>query len=133
MNSPSGWKPIPISLKIIFVLISLWVVGSIFAIPMRAESGLPFFGLYLYGVPAILILALLDIVAPIIFLVGLYKRKSWAPCVAYIYMSVFVLNSLVALFTVREELGTMPIVMPALFTLIFMGVIYRRRDYFEQK
>ena len=130
MNKTKGWKPLPLSLKILFVILTLWVIGSIFAIPMRAESGLPFFGLYFYGITAIIVLTLLDIVAPIIFLVGAWKRKHWAPKVAFTYMGIFVANSFVAFFTVREELGALPIIMPALFTIVFMIIVHKNKNYF---
>jgi len=131
MEKQTGWKPIPLSLKVLFVFLVLWAIGTVFALPMRFESGIPFFGLWLSGIIAGIIVLLLDIVGPITFLFGLWKRKSWAPKVAIIYMSIFILNSVVALFTVREQLGLMPILMPAFITLIFLIVIYQSRSYFK--
>ena len=127
----TGWKQIPLTLKVLFVLLGLWALGSIMAIPMRFEQGLPFFGLWLSGVTAVLILLILDLIAPLAFLFAVWTKKSWGPNLAYAYMSIFILNSIVAIFTVREQLGLMPILIPALVTGIFLAAIYNSRNYFE--
>jgi hypothetical protein len=131
MPKETGWKPIPLSLKVLFVLFVLWIVGSVMAISSRYELGLPFFGMFVYGVIACFIVLLLDIVGPLAFLFALWKRESWGPKVAYIYMGIFIINSIVAIFTVRNQLGFMPIFMPLLFNVAFVAVIYKERNYFE--
>ncbi|MBT3407559.1 hypothetical protein HOK68_01225 [Candidatus Woesearchaeota archaeon] len=131
MDKIKGWKPIPISLKIIFVLFILWIFGSIMSISMRYELGLPFFGNYISGFIAALIVFLLDILGPILFLYGLWNRKSWTNMIAYIFISIFVLNSVFALIYFRELLGIMPIVIPALVYLVFMIIINLNKNYFE--
>ena len=131
MDKIKGWKPIPISLKIIFVLFILWIFGSIMSISMRYELGLPFFGNYISGFIAALIVFLLDILGPILFLYGLWNRKSWTNMIAYIFISIFVLNSVFALIYFRELLGIMPIVIPALVYSVFMIIINLNKNYFE--
>lgn len=131
MAKEMGWKPIPLSLKILFVVFILWSIGSVFAIPMRYESGLPFLGVFVYGIVASLIVLLLDVVAPITFLFALWNRKLWAASFAFSYIAVFILNSTVAIFTVREQLGLMPILIPLLVNIIFLTVIYKKRNYFK--
>jgi hypothetical protein len=131
MKAEKGWRSIPLSLKILFAVLVLWVMGSVFAIPMRSELGLPFFGLYFYGIVAGLIVFLLDIVAPITFLFALLNRKTWSVPFAFSYMGIFILNSVVAFFTIKEQLGAIPIIMPALFNIIFLIVIYTNRNYFK--
>ena len=126
------WKAIPLSLKILFVVLVLWIIGSFFAISARSVSGLPFFWWYVYGDIAAIIVILLDIVAPAAFLYALWNRKSRGVPLASFYMTVFILNSVVALFTVREELWLMPILMPAIVNIIFLIVIYRNKSYFDR-
>lgn len=125
-----GWKPIPLSLKVLFVVFVLWAVGSIFAIPARYELGLPFFGVFVKGIIASFIVLLLDVVAPFAFLFALWNRKAWGPSFAFIYIMIFILNSIIALLTVREVLGFMPIFIPLLFNIAFVAVIYRSKNYF---
>lgn len=131
MQKEKGWKPIPLSLKILFVLFVLWATGSVFAISGRYEQGLPFFGVFVYGIVAALIVFLLDILGPLTFLFALWNRKSWAVPLAFSYISIFILNSVVALFTVRETLGIMPILIPSTVNFIFLLVIFRKRNYFK--
>jgi len=132
MKEQTGWKPIPLSLKILFVVFVLWSIGSLFAIPTRYELGLPFFGVFVYGIVASLIVLLLDVVAPITFLFALWNRKSWATSFALSYIGFFILNSGIAFFTVREQLGLMPILIPLLVNVVFFIIIYRSRSYFIQ-
>ena len=131
MGIEKGWKPIPLSLKILFVLFVLWSIGSVLNISTRYELGLPFLGVFVYGIVASLIVLLLDVVAPITFLFALWNRKSWAASFALSYIAVFILNSAVAFFTVREQLGLMQILIPTIANIIFFIVIYRTRSYFK--
>ena len=131
LKRKTGWKPIPLSLKILFVVLILWVIGSLFAIQQRYELGLPLFGLYVYGISASLTVIILDVLAPIIFLFGLWTRKSWAALVAYAYMTIFLINGIIALFTFTEQLGLIQILIPNLAELIFLIVVYSKRKYFR--
>ena len=127
-----GWKPIPLPLKILFVVFILWLVGSVMNLPNLSEKGLPLFGNFVYGMTAALVVLILDIIGPVTFLFALWSRKSWAAKWAFAYIGIFILNSTVALFTVKEELGLPQILVPTLASLIFLSVIIWKRDYFEQ-
>ena len=131
MRKEKGWKTIPLSLKILFVLLVLWTLGSVLNISNRYESGLPFLGVFVYGIAAILIVLLLDIAAPITFLFALWNRKSWAASFALSYIAFFILNSVIAFFTFREQLGLMQILIPTIANVIFFIVIYKTRSYFK--
>ena len=127
-----GWKPIPLPLKILFVVFILWLVGSVMNLPNLFENGLPLFGKFVYGMTAALIVLLLDIIGPVTFLFALWNRKSWAPIWAFAYIGIFILNSMVALFTVREELGLPQLLVPTIASFIFLAVIFWKRNYFKQ-
>ena len=127
-----GWKPIPLPLKILFVVFILWLVGSVMNLPNLFENGLPLFGKFVYGMTAALIVLLLDIIGPATFLFALWNRKSWAAKWAFAYIGIFILNNTVALFTVREELGLPQILVPTIASLIFLAVIFWKRNYFKQ-
>ncbi len=127
-----GWKPIPLPLKILFVVFILWLVGSVMNLPNLLENGLPLFGNFVYGMTAALIVLLLDIIGPATFLFALWNRKSWAAKWAFAYIGIFILNNTVALFTVREELGLPQILVPTITSLIFLAVIFWKRNYFKQ-
>lgn len=109
----------------------LWSIGAILNMPNQYKSGLPFFGIYVYGIVACLIVLFLDIIGPITFLFALWNRKPWAPLWAFFYIGLFILNSIVAFFTVREQLGPVQILVPTVVSLIFVIVIYTKRSYFK--
>ena len=127
-----GWKPIPLPLKVLFVVFILWLVGSAMNLPNLFENGLPLFGNFVYGMTAALIVLLLDIIGPVTFLFALWNRKSWAAIWAFAYIGIFILNNTVALFTVREELGLPQLLVPTIASLVFLAVIFWKRNYFER-
>lgn len=127
-----GWKPFPLPLKILAGVLVLWAVGSVMNMPNLFENGLPVLGVFIYGFAALLVVLLLDIIGPLTFLYALWNRKSWAAKWAYTYIGIFILNGAVAFFTVREQLGLPQIVVPVVASMIFLAVIYWKRDYLAQ-
>ena len=85
----------------------------------------------MYGIVASLIALLLDIVAPMTFLFALWNRKSWAASFALSYITFFILNSAIAFFVVREQLGLKQILIPLVANVIFFIVIYWKRSFFK--
>lgn len=127
----TGWKPIPLTLKILSVLMALWAVGAVMNLPNLMDGGLPLFGVFVGGTVALLVVLVLDILGPLLFLYALWTRKSWGPNWAALYMGIFILNSVVAFFTVRAELGLPQILVPTVATLLFLAVIRSKQDYFS--
>lgn len=130
MEKQIGWKPIPLSLKILFVVFVLWIIGSFLNAP-NSLNGIPFFGMVLSGGTALIVPLLLDVVGPGTFLYALWYRKSWAPIWAFSYISIFILQSIVALFTAREQFGFYPIIIPMIASIVFIVVIYIKKRYFK--
>jgi len=131
-KNEKGWKPIPLSLKILSVVFVLWSIGAVMNLPNLLQNGLPLFGVFVYGSTAILVVLILDIIGPLTFLFALWNRKSWGPKWAFTYIGVFILNSVVAFFTVRELLGTPQFLVPTIVSIIFLAVIFWKREYFVQ-
>ncbi|WP_372798572.1 hypothetical protein, partial [Litorivivens sp.] len=127
-----GWKPIPLPLKILFVALVLWLVGYVINLPNLYENGMPLFGTFVYGMSATFLPLLLDSIGPVVFLFTLWSRKSWAVNWAFAYNGIFILNDLVAFFTVRKELGTPQILVPTIASLVFLAIIFWKRSYFKQ-
>jgi hypothetical protein len=127
-----GWRPIPLPLKVLSVVMVLWSVGSMINLPNLMENGLPLLGNFVYGLPAFLVALLLDIIGPLVFLLGLWNRKSWAAKWAFTYIGIFIVNSAFALFTVRDQLGLPQILAPAIGSILFLAVIYWKREYFSR-
>ncbi|MCK0121506.1 hypothetical protein MWU61_13215 [Loktanella sp. F6476L] len=128
---PTGWKPIPLALKILSVFMALWAIGSVMNLPNLMANGLPFFGTFAFGAVALCVVLFFDFIGPAIFLFALWTRKHWGPKWATIYIGLFVLNGIVALVTVKAELGLAQILIPNVISLIFLSVIYWKLDYFK--
>lgn len=126
-----GWKPIPPPLKVLFVVLILWLVGSVINLPNLIQHGLPLLGHFVYGNTAAAVVLLLDVIGPIVFLSALWNRKSWAPAWAYVYIGAFILNTTVALFTVRETLGLSQLLVPIIASVLFVATIFWKRSYFR--
>jgi hypothetical protein len=131
MKLENGWKPIPLSLKILTVVFLLWSIGTLFNLSNLYTNGLPLMGNFVYGISAISVAIFLDIIGPIIFIIALLKRKSWTHKWAFFYIGLFILNGVVAFFTVQNELGLPQILFPNIVSIIFLIVIFCKRSYFN--
>jgi len=125
-----GWQPMPVSLKILFVVLTLWMVGSVMNLPNLYENGMPLFGTMVTGVTATILPVMLDLIGPSVFLFALWTRKSWAICWALGYNGVFIVNNTVAFITLSQELGVPQILIPTAVSMIFLAVIVWKRRYF---
>ena len=125
-----GWKPIPLSLKILSIFLFLWAVMSIVVLVTSPEREIAFFGFLLKGTPSAIVIVLLDFISPLIFLYAMWKRLKWGASFGMLYNGIFILNSIVALFTFREVFGN-AIYFPLIASTIFFYIIYRERNYFS--
>lgn len=129
VQSQTGWKPMPLALKVLFVVMILWTVGSVMNLPNLMTNGVPLLGTFVDGPRAFLMVLCLDIIGPLVFLYALWFRKHWAVKWAFFYIGLFILNGLVALFTLSDQLGLAQIAIPNLVSLAFLAVIYWNRSY----
>lgn len=132
MKIEKGWKPIPLSLKVLFVVLIFWMIGAVMNLPNLYQNGMPLLGSFVFGISAVILPLLLDFIGPLIFLFALLARKSWAAYWAFGYNGIFIANNTVALFTVVEELGAAQILIPTIASLIFVAIIFWKRSYFKQ-
>lgn len=126
----NGWKPMPLALKILFVVMLLWTLGSLMNLSNLMANGLPLLGVFVTGTLAFLVVLALDIIGPLGFLFALWTRKSWGPKWAFFYIGAFLVNSLVAVVTVGGQLGLPQILFPTCVSGLFLCVIYWKRGYF---
>lgn len=127
-----GWRPIPMPLKVLAVLMVLWSLGSLLNLPNLMVGGLPLLGAFVYGPAALAVVLVLDFAGPLGFLYALWTRKAWGVPWAFLYIGLFLINSLVAVATVRDKLGTGPVLAPVVASALFLAVIYWKRAYFRQ-
>ena len=132
LTRPTGWKPIPLALKILSVVMVLWAFGSAMNLSNLMESGLPLLGTFVYEASAFFVVLFFDFVGPAIFLFALWNRKPWAAKWAFCYIGLFILNGVVALFTVSEQLGLVQILVPNLVSMVMLAVIFWKQTYFVE-
>jgi len=125
-----GWKSLPISLKILSIVLLLWAVMSVAVLVMMPEREIGFFGFMLTGTAAAVVVLLLDFISPLLFLYAMWKKLKWGAKFGMLYNGIFILNSIVALFTFREVFGN-AIYFPLIASTIFFYIIYRERNYFS--
>ncbi|MBS9718980.1 hypothetical protein ACFFUT_04650 [Pseudohalocynthiibacter aestuariivivens] len=126
----TGWKPIPLALKILSVVMVVWALGSAMNLPNLMENGLPVLGIFVFGIGAFLVVLFLDFTGPAIFFYALWNGKPWGVKWAFFYIGLFILNGIVALLTVSDRLGLAQILVPNLVSLLFLAVIFWKRSYF---
>lgn len=111
----SGWKPLPVILKIIFVVLAIRVFFSIFSIAPSFDKGFDFFGYTLYGLYAINVVFIFKILLPLIIMFVMHKRKSYTWIAAAIYFFVISLSIFLTLTNMTDMLERMMEQMPQVF------------------
>jgi hypothetical protein len=94
ISSIAGWNPLPLSLKIFFIILSLGVISSIFSI---GKNWYFLLGFIITGFVSKIILFLLNIAAPIMLLIAMWKRYSWTKRYAFVYLGFFILNNIIGI------------------------------------
>jgi hypothetical protein len=127
MNS---WKLLPLSLTILSPVLFLWAVMSIAVLVTSPEREIAFFGFLLKGTSSAVVIVLLDVISPLLFLYATWNKLKWGAHFGMLYNGIFILNSIVALFTFREVFGN-AIYYPLIASIIFFCIIFRERKYFS--
>ena len=125
MKIEKGWKPIPLSLKILFIVFIFWSVMTLVTIKFAFDVGYPILGIMFDGVSGLIIAFLLVFLAPLIFVYALWNRYKWGPKFALIYIGFFIINNAVALALLQDKLGLPQILFPLIANVVFFIVIYQ--------
>lgn len=94
------------------------------------QNGLPVLGTFVFGIGALLVVLFLDFIGPLVFFYALWNSRPWGVSWAFFYIGLFVLNGIVALFTVSSQIGLVQILVPNLVSLVFLAAIFWKRSYF---
>jgi hypothetical protein len=93
IGKDKGWKPIPLSLKILAGFFIFWSVMTLFTIKFAYDIGYPILGIMFDGIIGFIIAFLLVFLAPLIFVYALWNRYSWGAKYAMMYISFFIINN----------------------------------------
>ncbi|MCX6774868.1 MAG: hypothetical protein NTY99_02135 [DPANN group archaeon] len=154
MEKTKGFMPMPLSMKILFVLFLIGLIMSFFLLPTILTTGVSFFGMILTGVPGII--ALLFVIAlQLIFIISLWNRYPWAWKYGLAFMLYSVVNSILSMLTVpakieesfaqlayiqgtteaAKSVAVISAVAGTIFSIVIYSIfayfIYRHRKYFE--
>ena len=125
-----GFKPLPIALKFLSVVLLLWAALSVVGLMVAQGRQVPFFGVLLDGTAAATVIVLLDFISPLLFIFAAWKRLKWGAKFGMLYNGIFILNNLIALFLFLDVFGN-GIYFPLLASTLFLIIIYRERGYFS--
>ncbi len=133
IGKEKGWKPIPLSLKILAGVFIFWSVMTLFTIKIAYDIGYPLLGIMFNGVIGLIIAFLLVFLAPLIFVYALWNRFGWGLIFALSYIGFFIINNIIALILLQKQIGLIQILFPLIANIIFFIVIYRKRGYFKKR
>jgi len=112
-----GWKPLPVILKIIFVILVFRVFFSIFSISPSFDNGFDIFGFTLYGLYAVNIFFILKTLLPLVILVCMHQRYRHTWIIAVVYFFFMSMSILFTLTNSADMLQRFLEQMPAMFEL----------------
>jgi hypothetical protein len=99
-----GWKPMPVILKIIWIILIVNTFFALLALGGIYSNGFDFMGFPLYGLYAINVFFLIRIVLPVVIIVGMHQRYGWIWILAAVYYLLFAINSATSILLVEETL-----------------------------
>jgi hypothetical protein len=103
----TGWKSMPVSIKVIFVLLCVGLVGYVNNLLGVYQYGYSFFGAYAKGIAAIFLSLVFPLAAQLILVIGLWKRASWAGWYGFIFYLVMIVFSLLGLLNVDNLMNVL--------------------------
>jgi hypothetical protein len=125
-------KAMPISLKVLSVLLTLWVAMTIAVTVSMPDREIAFFGVMLKGSLATMTVVVLDILCPLVFIYAAFKRLGWGAIFGIAYNGIFFLNCVLSLFLFMGKFGD-AIYFPLVASAIFLAIIFKDRKYFVEK
>lgn len=152
----TGWNPMPLSLKILFILVVYSSIASLFGLFTTPIIGMSLFGFVFTGILGVLFLLIMS-GANAVLAVAMWKRYTWTFMYAVAFYVITGINAVLSIFTYPIILKNMSNMMPELltgtdvatataamnsmyaviiiFSLIVTGIFvwlfYRKRDYFR--
>lgn len=102
MELKKGWAPLPVMLKIIWILLLIGVVFSIPALFTASAAGYTLFGKTVYGLWAANLMFLVNLLLPIFLIIAMMKRYTWTWIYGVGLYLVMIANELLMLSTISE-------------------------------
>jgi len=155
-NKQPGWKGMPISFKIFFVLFILNFLLSI-GEPIKAfNSGTSFVGFFLFGIFAAFLSFIFLFVGDILRLISLWKRYSWMYKFLLYFESFIIINILLSIINIKsmvnvalssisqeflpagvEQVATIGVIVFLILTAAYHGLflyfVYKNRELFKRE
>jgi hypothetical protein len=154
MEKTKGFMPMPLSMKIIFVLFVMGLVISFFLLPFITTTGVSFFGMVLTGAPGVIAL-MFAITLQLIFIISFWNRYPWAWKYGLAFMAYSVTSAVLGMLKIPSQIeesfaslayvqgtteaaktiATMSATFGIVFSIVIYGIfayfIYRHRAYFR--
>lgn len=151
MAKEIGFQPLPVALKILFVLFLIGFLGFP-NLEMLNTVGFSVLGFTVYGIVALVALVLFNYVGSIALLVAMWYRLKWTPVYAYIYTILATISGFLALIDLPARIAPfteqvtqnapyaeqsvlmgayLGISIAIILNLIFLFIFFHTRKYFE--
>ena len=144
MYHHKGFSALPLSLKFIFIVMTLGMLSSMFYFSYISENGYPLLWFTLLGMNAIVSLIILNILLTALLLFGMWNRSPWTWEYGIIYFGFFVINGIISFITLLNGIDFTPsmhtgiwvnifaILFGTILNLVFLVIMYKKRFYFEE-
>lgn len=133
MAKNEGFGAMPIALKILFVLLSVWAIMTLFALGSASQVGFPLLGYMITGIAGTILMVVLGVVIPLGILFCLWTRNDCALKCGVGYFIFFIVNTGVAYLRFPEQFALQSTIIPIVLSALFMGLLISSRDYFSEK
>lgn len=111
MERQTGWRPLPVVLKILLILLIIGTVVSLFGV-FSAHKGYTLLGRNIYGLWAANSMFFVNLLFPIILIVAMIRRFRWAWIFGFLLHLFGIINTLLSINVIDELVRQMMTAFP---------------------
>jgi hypothetical protein len=119
-----GWKPMPVILKVIWVILVISSFFSIFTVIGTYDAGYDLLGMHLERIMAVNAAFILNMVLPVLLIIAMYQRHKATTLFAIIYFLFFIVNGLFILQNIDAKIELVLAQMPEMGEELSDAYIY---------
>ena len=142
-----GWKPMPLSIKVLFILYLLGIIFMLFGIGSVEKMGTSFFGANIAGIAGMLIYVIV-LLLNVLLLYAIWRRYYWGWIYGMVLFAFGLIDTIFSLIFINNAVASSiqgspaprmlvtiilvtSLVIGIVLELVLMWLFYRNKDYFK--
>ncbi|MEI6123281.1 MAG: hypothetical protein WCQ95_06595 [Bacteroidota bacterium] len=101
----TGWKPMPVIIKVFWIIMIVDALLAIFTMFSAYSKGFDLVGITFFGLPAVNVVFVFSVLIPTLLIVGIYKRFRFVWLITAVYFVFAAVNLLMSIPLIDLKIG----------------------------